>query len=143
MDIFKNWIQSVGFSKIGFEDMKIAIKYPESYILINTLSLDLQKNLVKNTIPAEKEESVINKMIEDYEITRKKIIIYGKNTIDNTIETKAKQIIGLGFTDVFLYYGGLFEWLLLQEIYGFSEFPTTNHSKTIDLLMYKPEVQFI
>jgi len=142
MDIFKNWIQSVGFSKIGFEDMKIAIKYPESYILINTLSLDLQKNLVKNTIPAEKEESVINKMIEDYELTRKKIIIYGKNTVDNTIESKAKQIIGLGFTDVFLYYGGLFEWLLLQEIYGFSEFPTTNQSKTIDLLIYRPEVQF-
>ena len=32
--------------------------------------------------------------------------------------------------------GGLFEWLLLQDMYGSDEFPTTN--KELDVLKYKP-----
>jgi len=35
-----------------------------------------------------------------------------------------------------MYTGGLFEWLLLQDIYGKTEFPTTTN--IIDLLKYKP-----
>ena len=34
-----------------------------------------------------------------------------------------------------IYIGGLFEWLLLQDIYGDDEFPTT--TKIIDILKYK------
>jgi len=30
----------------------------------------------------------------------------------------------------------LFEWLLLQDIYGYDEFPTT--IKVLDILKYKP-----
>ena len=41
----------------------------------------------------------------------------------------------LGFTNIALYLGGLFEWLLLQDIFGFDNFPTT--TKTIDILKYK------
>ena len=37
---------------------------------------------------------------------------------------------------VYLYLGGLFEWLLLQDIYGFDDFPTT--SRQLDILKYKP-----
>ena len=43
---------------------------------------------------------------------------------------------GLGFQNVYLYMGGMFEWLLLQDIYGIDEFPTTN--KFLDILYYKP-----
>jgi hypothetical protein len=32
--------------------------------------------------------------------------------------------------------GGLFEWLMLQDIYGSDEFPTTK--KELDILKYKP-----
>ena len=142
MDLFRNWIQPVTYSKIGFEDVKFAIKNPETHILINTLSLDLQKNIIKGTIPAEKEEFIINKIIEDYEMSTMKILIYGRNTTDSTAETKANQIIGLGFANVFLYCGGMFEWLLLQEVYGFTEFPTTIHIKNIDLLIYRPAPEF-
>jgi hypothetical protein len=142
MEIFKNWIQPQTYSKIGFEDVKYAIKYPETHILINTLSLGSQQNLIKNTIPAEKEEFTINHIIEDYKMNDMKILIYGRNATDESIEKKAKQIISLGFVQVFLYYGGLFEWFLLQEIYGFNEFPTTYYSKTVDLLKYKPEKRF-
>jgi hypothetical protein len=31
--------------------------------------------------------------------------------------------------------GGLFEWLMLQDIYGYDEFPTTK--KELDFLKYK------
>jgi hypothetical protein len=35
-----------------------------------------------------------------------------------------------------LYAGGLFEWLLLQDIFGAAEFPTTK--KELDIIKYKP-----
>ena len=40
------------------------------------------------------------------------------------------------FNHVYIYLGGLFEWLCLQDIYGENAFPTTTHE--IDLLKYKP-----
>jgi hypothetical protein len=43
----------------------------------------------------------------------------------------------MGFVNVYLYPGGLFEWLLLQDIYGDDEFPTT--IKELDILKYKPD----
>jgi hypothetical protein len=44
--------------------------------------------------------------------------------------------MGLGFKNVRVYPGGMFEWLLLQDIYGAASFPTT--SKETDILKYKP-----
>jgi hypothetical protein len=66
---------------------------------------------------------------------RKKIIIYGKNTTDDSAEKKYKQLRGFGFMDIYLYVGGMFEWMLLQDIYGKDEFPTT--TKVLDILRYK------
>ena len=65
-----------------------------------------------------------------------RIIIYGKNCNDEKIYKKYQQLLSLGFYNVFVYPGGLFEWLLLQDIYGTEEFPTT--SKQLDVLKYKP-----
>jgi hypothetical protein len=142
MDFFKNWIQPNSYTKIGFEDVKYALKYPEKYVLINTLSLDYQNDLIKNTLLAEKEEITINKIIEDYEMTIMNIIIYGRNATDETPYKKAKQFTSLGFKHVFIYCGGLFEWLLLQEIYGFEEFPTLIYRKNVDILKYKQETKY-
>jgi hypothetical protein len=44
--------------------------------------------------------------------------------------------MSLGINDVYVYSGGMFEWVLLQDIYGVSEFPTTAVVK--DLLVYRP-----
>ena len=44
------------------------------------------------------------------------------------------------FTNVFIYPGGLFEWLLLQDIYGFDDFPTTKKER--DHLKYKGKSVF-
>ena len=70
----------------------------------------------------------------------KNIIIYGKNANDNKSLEKYQQFISLGFINVYLYCGGLFEWLLLQDIYGEDEFPTTK--KELDIIKYKPRKLF-
>ena len=64
------------------------------------------------------------------------IIIYGKNSSDQSIIIKYNQLLNLGFKNIHIYPGGLFEWLLLQDIYGSDLFQTTNDEK--DILKYKP-----
>jgi len=122
-------------NKISFEDLQYAIRYPEQFIIINTLSVNEQDCLIPNTVKYTKEEEIINNMISMYDLKSKHIIIYGKNANDESSEKKYQQIQKLGFLYVFLYSGGLFEWLLLQDIYGKEEFPTTTY--TLDLLKYK------
>ena len=141
MDFLKNWFQTT-YTKIGFEDVKYALKYPEKYVLINTLSLDYQNDLIKNTLLAQKEEVAINKIIENYEMSILNIIIYGNNATDESPYIKAKQFMDLGFKHIFIYCGGMFEWLLLQDIYSFDEFPTLIYRKNVDLLKYKPQTKY-
>jgi len=120
--------------KINFEDIQIVIKNPESYLLINTLNEHEQNCLIKNTVSIHQEESLINKYLQLGRNIR--IVIYGKNSNDEKIYKKYQQLLSLGFCNVFIYMGGLFEWLLLQDIYGTDEFPTT--TKQLDVLKYKP-----
>ena len=125
-----NSIQSI--NKINFEDMQVIINN-KKYIIINTLQENNQSCLIKNTIPAIEEVAILNKYMNNYKNIY--IIIYGKNNNDEKIFSKYQQLIKLGFINVYLYIGGLFEWLLLQDVYGFENFPTT--SNEIDLLKYK------
>jgi hypothetical protein len=120
--------------KINYEDMQIVIKCPELYLLINTLPLTDQSCLIINTMPACEEERIINKFLLENKNIR--IIIYGKNCIDESVNLKYKQLYSLGFCNIFVYLGGLFEWLMLQDIYGTDLFPTTK--KEADILKYKP-----
>jgi hypothetical protein len=94
-----------------------------------------QNCLISYTISADQEERIINEYMK---IGKKniKIIIYGKNTNDEQIYKKYNQLQNLGFYNLYIYLGGLFEWLLLQDIYGKNEFPTTTIE--MDLLKYKP-----
>jgi hypothetical protein len=64
-----------------------------------------------------------------------RIIVYGMNSTDLNITKKYEQLLALGFVNVFIYSGGLFEWLLLQDIYGKELFPTTVYER--DILKYK------
>lgn len=119
--------------KINFEDIQLVIKNPELYILINTLNINEQHCLIKNTINVLEEETTINKHLSICKSIY--IIVYGKNSNDEKIYKKYEQLLSLGFYNVFIYMGGLFEWLLLQDVYGADEFPTT--SKQLDVLKYK------
>ena len=121
--------------KINFEDIQYIIKNPEGHILINTLSSSEQNCLITNTININNEENIINNLIIKG-FKNIKIIIYGKNSNDEKIYNKYNQLISLGFYNVYIYSGGLFEWLMLQDIYGIQEFPTTK--KELDILKYKP-----
>lgn len=122
--------------KANFEDVIFAINNSNKFIIINTLSASEQECLIKNTIPIDQEERIINEILDDYSTNEKGIIIYGKNSNDTNAENKYKQLLKYGFTNILLYPGGLFEWLLLQDIYGDDQFPTTK--KIIDILKYKP-----
>jgi hypothetical protein len=136
MNFINNFlIKQAPIKYVGFENVKIAIQ--QKHIIINTLSNYTQDNLIKTTIDYTTEESLINDMITSYEFS-KPIVIYGKNATDLSADNKCMQLQKLGFKNIMLYKGGLFEWMLLQDIYGVAEFPTTKH--TLDILVYKPPV---
>lgn len=130
--------QSSSTYKINFEDMQEAIKSKGKYVIINTLSNNNQTCLLPNTIELGQEETIINKLLTNNK--EKDIIIYGKNVNDGTIYDKYEQLIKLGFNNVYIYPGGMFEWLCLQDIYSSDLFPTTK--KELDILKYKPNSRF-
>lgn len=121
--------------KINYEDVQFIIKNPEGHLLINTLSGSEQSCLIINTININNEENIINSCIKRG-AKDIKIVIYGKNSNDEKLYNKYSQLTSLGFYNVYIYTGGLFEWLMLQDIYGEKEFPTTK--KELDILKYKP-----
>jgi 23S rRNA pseudoU1915 N3-methylase RlmH len=126
---------------INYSINKVNFEYVQNYcnfrndklLLINTLDYSKQDCLIKNTIHASKEEDVLNACLKKNKAII--ILIYGENCSDNKVIEKYNQLYKLGFTNLYVYIGGLFEWLLLQDIYGEDEFPTT--SKIYDILNYK------
>ena len=124
---------------IGFEDVKFAINN-DKFLIINTLPSNKQNILIKNTLDITKEEEVINNILYDYKTPDKSIIIYGKNSCDTSVNTKYDQLYKLGFRELFIYSGGLFEWLLLQDIYGDENFQTTTSER--DILKYQGQSRF-
>ena len=121
--------------KINYEDVQYVIKNSELNVLINTLNETEQVCLIPNTVNINKEVELINQFIKTGN-KQVKIIIYGRNCNDEKIYTKYNQLNSLGFYNIYIYPGGLFEWLMLQDIYGEKEFPTTK--KELDILKYKP-----
>ena len=121
------------FTTCDFDSILNKINSPTTNIIINTLPDNLQNCLIKSTIPASVENNVINDLLHTNK--KKEIIIYGKNHRDLKVIDKYNQLKKLGFTNVYIYFGGLFEWLLLREIYGDINFPIT--SQCSDILIYK------
>lgn len=120
--------------KIGFEDIKYLLARGNKFIIINTLHEDEQGCLIKGTTFPKDEVVIINKALSNPNLT---IIIYGKNYNDDSIYEKYHKLLNLGFINIHVYPGGIFEWLLLQDIYGEKEFPTT--STELDILKFKPK----
>ena len=120
--------------RISFEDMQTASKNPETNLIINTLPESEQGCLIVGTVTVEQELMLINRYLKENKNIR--IILYGKNCNDETVQKKYQQLYTLGFINVYVYQGGLFEWLMLQDIYGKDFFQTT--SVQPDLLRFKP-----
>lgn len=130
-----------------------------NWLLLNTMKNipEYQSCILPYTVPPNLEETIINWIIQQKQVTQSKIIVYGLNTCDAVPEQKYNQLKKLGFT-VYIYQGGMFEWLLLQDIYGDCredespmdianfpnfdeiEFPTTQ--KHLDILRYRPVTRF-
>lgn len=126
------------YTKISFQDISFAIENPSSFLLINTLPVTQQGCLIKNTIQSNAEETIVNHYLTSNQNIN--IIVYGKNANDDTSEKKCNQLIQLGFKNVYHYTGGLYQWLLHQDIYGEDNFPTT--TKCNDMLIYKENGHF-
>ena len=120
-------------SSYNFDTIQNYITQKHDFILINTLPENNQDCLIQTTINAKKENEIINELINKNK--KKEIVIYGMNHKDITIIKKYNQLKTFGFTNIHIYFGGLFEWLLLKEVYGSINFPTDGN--TIDLLKYK------
>jgi rhodanese-related sulfurtransferase len=143
----------VSVSKVNYEDIQCVCRtatpiqdhkysnyyaptHTQPWLLINTLPSGMQGCLIPGTLPIDEEEVAMNALIAVSDGKNREIIVYGKNANDDTVYKKYQQLMGLGFRNVRVYPGGMFEWLLLQDIYGAASFPTT--SKEMDLLKYKP-----
>ena len=125
--------------KVSYEDIQMVV-YRNSHVqhstlLINTLPPSLQHCLIKTTLDIRFEERVVNALIHKNPDIM--IIVYGKNSNDITLINKYDQLVKLGFTNVHIYTGGIFEWMLLHEIYGKDLFKITKYE--IDILRYRPK----
>jgi hypothetical protein len=122
---------------IGFEDVQQLIQKKKT-LIINLLPNDEQNCLIEGTLNAEMEEKVINEICENYNMKHKTILLYGKNSSElYKLQEKHTNLISLGFSDIYVYLGGLFEWMLLQDIYGPTFFPTT--ARELDIIRFRPK----
>ena len=132
---FQSAMPSLADYAIGFDDMLQCIKMREKYAIIHTMSAS-ETVLISGTLTPTEEETFVNEYLSKYAEPHKIIILYGRNSCDDSTRKKRAQLMSLGINDVYVYSGGIFEWVLLQDIYGVSEFPTTAVVK--DLLVYRP-----
>ena len=107
-------------------------------LLISVFPENEQNCLISDTLSPKREAATINQCIGG---SHCQIIIYGRNSTDKRIYDKYQQLSQLGLLNVYLYAGGLFEWLLLQDIYGADQFPTT--TRELDILKYRPRTDYM
>ncbi len=121
------------YSIANHDDVKEAVS--RHGLLIHIMDCK-QHILIYGTIPADIEEESINNTINKNDFD-KIVIIYGKNTHDiEALVKKQKQLASIGFKNVKIYIGGLFEWALLQDIYGSKEFPVVGAKGPIDPMLF-------
>lgn len=119
--------------KVSFQDMIHCVEH--KYTIITVMKYDDNLCLIKGTVPIINEEPVINKIYSTDLSTP--IVIYGYNSCDENVIKKYIQLKDLGFTNIYVYPGGMFEWLLLQDIYT-DKYIKTN-LKEMNLLKYRPD----
>jgi hypothetical protein len=109
-----------------------------SMILIHVMDETDQNILIKGTLTIENEIKMLNSLLSASKQGSIWVVIYGRNTDDfPKVMKRYKQLCDLGF-DAFVYIGGLFEWLVLGELYGLNEFPLTKND-AVDILKFAPK----
>ena len=112
-------------AKVTYEYVKEISTNNTQTLLVSTLKRDKEKYGIVRTLPIDNEENYINELINkrQYDVI---IVVYGENMYDATVITKYHQLKKIGFNYCYIYFGGLFEWFLLQDVYGSEMFPTKN-----------------
>lgn len=105
--------QSASYPRCSFQDIQ---KKKGDYLLINTLPLNKQDYLIKGTVHGIQEADRINELV--YKNKKIDIVIYGLDCQDISVYKKFSHLKSFGFVNVSIYMGGIFEWALLQDIYG-------------------------
>lgn len=128
--------------KCSFEDIQSYINKKKAnpmsnpnILLIHCLPSSI-KNMIQFSLNSVDE---VNKITENINNNNFNIIIilYGLNSNDTALVEKYNRLLEHGFERIYVYLGGLFEWLCLQDIYGSDEFPTTETD--LDLFQYRPQ----
>ncbi len=127
------WFARPEVERITYEEVQTALRDSQGFV-VSTLPAAEQSCLIHRTLTPAEEERRLNACLKKAE-SHRDIVVYGRNAVDASAENKCRQLTGLGFTSVRLYPGGLFEWALLQDIYGSDLFPTTR--PCVDPLRFK------
>jgi len=123
------------YSLPSYKYYEVKNKMNQDIILINTMPLNRQDCLIKGTVKAIYEEEYMNKILKTNK--NKEIILYGIHHTDLSVIKKYNQLKKLGFNNVHIYFGGMYEWLLLQEVFGTINFEIDGIIK--DIVEYKIE----
>ena len=91
-------------------------------VLINTMDINRQNCLIKGTLKISIEVDFMNKLLKTNK--NKEIIVYGIHHTDLSVIKKYNQLKKLGFKNVHIYFGGIYEWLLLQDVFSTINFQT-------------------
>ena len=144
--------------RINFEDMQsvianrgaggagtdrgvVSAAHTVTYLIISTLKSEFLNCVISGTVPAAQEEARINDILSGNTVNGDTItiIVYGLHATDETAYAKYEQLLKHGITRVCVYVGGMFEWLLLQDIYGADLFPTSGKKEAADIIKYRPQ----
>lgn len=120
-------------SRVNFEAVPSA---SSDGLLISTIDCTRDAHLdcaIIGTTDRSQETEKIQRAKEVY--PNMPIVIYGANSTDTTPFFRWKELTQMGLTNVSVYTGGLFEWLLLGETYGTEAFGVTTPQD--DLLKFK------
>jgi len=104
----------------NYHQLQERMKY--DIVLINTMDISRQHCLIKGTLKATIEVEFMNKLLKTNK--NKEIIVYGIHHTDLSVIKKYNQLKKLGFKNVHIYFGGIYEWLLLQDVFTSINFQT-------------------
>ncbi len=126
--------QSSDCSVDGASSFNAVRRRPSTAWLINTLPPHDQRCRIAGTLSVEAEIAAVNGCrARDAQL----VVVYGRHSTDLSARAKREQLLGLGFVHVEVYVGGLFEWLMLREVFGAEEFPVDG-TPPDDLLAFAP-----
>ncbi len=127
---------------IGHLDLCALLNQEEgTYCLINTLPEHRQDCVIAHTLPCAEEEATLNRWLSRWEVHRP-IVIYGQHAGDATIYRKYNQCVAVGFEQVFVYLGGMMEWMLLRSVSEQSAHEYRIRGETVSFLRFSPSRKF-